>query len=377
MENYVFKNGILVPNESHKMDLTSDEFDIERARNKFVFYSDFYLHLIKDKYLKLPDDIAIKQQHSLSMANLVADATSKSGFFNESYILSAFIDGLFHDFGRFSQYYLSGTLKDSDSKSYTGFDNHGEYGAYLLEKNNYQALRFFIGDVKKYYQILVEVIRNHTVTKNVKYQKQINDLIDVFPNYDLDEVINSNDDEIINQLIALKIIMVVAEDSLELIYNVRDGKWKPLISSDPSNFAHPEIIEKFFNQENINIKEFKDADKWSCNAGFLFRYGLIFKNINIRSSLQSLVDDNTIDKVFNIQTANTKDENGEIAAPDVQRDPALEFARDYANYKANKILEYSVGSKIITEDIKQAALLDSQREFGPRYVELLNKIKHR
>ena len=27
-------------------------------------------------------------------------------------------------------------------------------------------------------------------------QKQINDLIDVFPNYDLDEVINSNDDEV-------------------------------------------------------------------------------------------------------------------------------------------------------------------------------------
>ena len=36
-----------------------------------------------------------------------------------------------------------------------------------------------------------------------------------------------------------------------------------------------------------------------------------------------------------------------------------------------------MGSKMITEDIKQAALLDSQREFGPRYVELLSKIKSR
>ncbi len=376
--DYKFSNGILIPSGNKTItDDINTKLDIERARDKFIFYSDFYIHLIKDKYLKLTDDIAIKKQHSLSMGNLVADATDKSGFFNESYVLSAFVDGLFHDFGRFAQYYLSGTLLDNASKEYTGFHNHGEYGAYLLEKNNYEALRYFLGDVKKYYQILVEVIRNHTVVKNVNYKKEINDLIDVFPNYDINEIIDGGDKELINKLIALKIIMVVAEDSLELIYNVRDGKWRPSLSSDPSYFAHPEVLEKYFNQENISIKDLKDEGKWTCNAGFLFRYGLIFRNINIRSALESLVEDDTINKVFEIQDKNTKDIGGNLVSDDIPRDPTLVFARDYANFKARKLLEISKGSKIITDDMKKAAVLISQKEFIDSYTELMNKIKSR
>lgn len=353
----------------------NNELDIERAKTKFLFYADFYKQLIKAKGFTLTDDISIKKQHSLTMGELVSDATKKSGFFNESYIKSAFIDGLLHDVGRFPQFLLSGTLSDAKSKEFTGFDNHGEFGAHVLEKNNYALLRYLIGDVRKYYQIVIEVVRNHTVTKNLKYKKQINDLINIFPNYDLSEILISSDEEIINMLIALKLLMVVEEDSLELIYNVRDGKWKPKISSQKKDFTTVEVLDKFFNQEEINIPEMRKEGKYTCNGGFLFRYNLIPLRINYKSSVQTLIDDDTVSKVFEAQYGRVLDENEKLVEDDSLKDPTMIFARDYTDYLLRTLLVCCGDKKIITPEIKQAAKELTQKEFGPRYQELREKQK--
>lgn len=374
----VDKNGIFVPDKKIVVTSTGDvnnAIDIERSKEKFIFYTDFIIHMIKDKYLKLTDDIAIKQQHSLTMGSLVQDLTLKSGFVNESYSLTAFLDGLLHDVGRFKQYLLSGTLRDDLSKEHTGFNNHGEYGGYLLERNNFELLRYIIGDVKKYYQIITEVVRNHTKVANIKYDKKMEDLINIFPNYDINEVINSSDEGLICNLIALKILMVCEADSLELIYNVRDGKWKPLISSEKADFAHPEVLEKEFNWDNINIGELRSAGAYSCNDGFLFRYNLIFRNIKYTASLRSIIDDNTIDKVFEMQYNNVKNDNGEVITDDSLKDPTMLFARDYTNFCARTLLKCCGDSKIITEEAKKVALEICQKEFGPRYQELVAERK--
>ena len=341
MAIYELKNDILVPTKKIDVYNTTDinkAIDIERSREKFVFYTDFILHLIKDKYLKLSDDIAIKQQHSLTMGNLVQGLSDKSGFFNESYSLSAHLDGLLHDVGRFKQYLISGSLRDDVSKDLTGFNNHGEFGGHLLEKNDFELLRYIVGDVKKYYQIITEVVRNHTIVANAKYIKQIDELIDIFPNYDINEILNSSDEGLICCLIALKILMVKEADSIELLYNVRDGKWKPLISSEKQDFAHPEVMEKFFNWETFNIAEYRKEGKYSCNDGFMFRYILIFANLKYTASLKNIIDDNTIDKVFDIQYSNVKDEEGNIVKDDSLKDDTMEFARDYTNYCARTLL---------------------------------------
>lgn len=353
----------------------NNEIDIERAKNKLSFYADFYIKLISSNGFTLTDDISIKKQHSLTMGELVSEATSKSGFFNESYIKSAFIDGLLHDVGRFPQFLLSGTLSDAKSKSITGFDNHGELGAYVLEKNNYALLRYLIGDVKKYYAIITEVVRNHTVNKNIKYQKQINDLINIFPNYDINEILNSNNEELINMLIALKLLMVVEEDSLELIYNVRDGKWKPKISSQKKDFTTIDMLDKFFNQEEVNIPEMRKEGKYTCNCGFLFRFNLIPLRMNYKSTLETILDGDTINKVFDIQYSNVKDENDQIVVDDSLKDPAMIFARDYTNYLLKTLLLCCGNNKVITPDIKKVAKELTQKEFGPRYQELREKQK--
>ena len=49
------------------------------------------------------EDIKIKVRHGLVMSDQVANATIKSGLFNQSYVASASIDGLLHDIGRFEQ----------------------------------------------------------------------------------------------------------------------------------------------------------------------------------------------------------------------------------------------------------------------------------
>ena len=122
--------------------------DIEQMKQEYVNWANMWFQKIGDKmeeiychpskmevldekqlaavkyYIKngcLPDDIRIKLEHGLSMSSSVAKTTINSGFFNESYKDSAEVDGLYHDIGRFPQYYYSLQLGDKESEKYTGF----------------------------------------------------------------------------------------------------------------------------------------------------------------------------------------------------------------------------------------------------------------
>ena len=110
------------------------DININKMKERYILYGNYWLKLISEKVLKISKEIKLKVEHGISMSNSVSILTRNSGFFNETYIKSGRIDGLLYDFGRFQQYYLSGNLKDTQFEKMIGFRNYGEYGAYILKK---------------------------------------------------------------------------------------------------------------------------------------------------------------------------------------------------------------------------------------------------
>ena len=178
---------------------------MEELKLKYLEYCRKYMQLIALKYPNATEDIKLKENHGLSMETGVRDLTIKSRMLNESYATSASIEGLLHDIGRFPQYLLSGTLKDTDSKKYTGFEDHGEYGRYMLLKNGKELLRYFLPEETPYDKVLVDVVGEHTKLRNPNYMYDIRELENIFANYSLDEILKSGNTELLNKLISLKI----------------------------------------------------------------------------------------------------------------------------------------------------------------------------
>ena len=88
---------------------------ISDMKEKYKLYANDWFLKIQNKNMNIGNDIKLKVNHGITMCDAVGNTTLKSGFFNESYVLSGNVDGLLHDVGRFPQYYLSGTLKDKES----------------------------------------------------------------------------------------------------------------------------------------------------------------------------------------------------------------------------------------------------------------------
>ena len=334
--------------------------DVNKMKEEYISYVNEWFKKIEEKGITLGDDIKLKLNHGISMCDYVANTTSNSGFFNESYKVSGAVDDLLHDVGRFPQYYVSGTLKDDVSKELTGYLDHGRYGEYYLTKDNKQLLRRFIGENKEYDKVITEVVKEHTTILNPNYKLEIKDLTNIFQNYDINEVLSSKE-EIINKLIALKLLILREEDSLEILHKVKDGLWKPMIYSTKDKYINDEVWNIFINQGYINMAELKEKGLWSANVGFLLRYSLIFNNVNFTGTLKTLIEDNVIDTIFINQKNNSKDELGNIDLDNV--DPRLEEAKNYMNLALKNLIEYSNDSKIITKEIKEEAKIKTLKQF--------------
>lgn len=328
--------------------------DINVLKSKYRFYGNDILDSI-GQIREIKPDIKLKVEHGISMCDAVSNTTLNSGFFNESYAESGAVDGLLHDVGRFEQYLLSGTLKDLESKAYTGFEDHGQYGKYLLSRNYNELLRYFLPTEKAYDNVLKEVVGEHTTTANPKYQLPLLSLINVFQNYDLSEILNSNNEEIKNKLIALKLLILREEDSLEILHKVRDGLWKPAIGSEDKYHINDITWEIFTNFGYLDMSSLKNSGKWTCNAGFLLRYSLLYQNINFVGTLKSLLVDGTLDKVYQNQVNNVTNDNDEFVTDPKLIDPRLKLAYEYIKVATQNLIETSPDGKIITEESRQIA----------------------
>ncbi len=326
-------------------------------QDRYTLYAQKHLLSIKEKNKEVPSNIGIKLGHGISMMHAVERATIESGFFNESYYLSAALEGCGHDIGRFPQYVLTGTLDDTALESLTSCKDHGEYARKLLLQNSGELLHYFLGDKSPYDHIFTEVIGEHTSIKNPVYKAPITELTSLFQNYSLEEILKSNNSTIINQLIALKLAILQEMDSLELLQNIISERWIPNISCNSDKFAHTDIWDDFINFRYIDMAKYKKAGIWTCNAGFLLRYGLLTRQMKLVCSLKSFQVDDGFKKIWEVTTNYVKEKD----SPSF--DPLLIAAHEYIQLAVQNLIVTSPDGVILTDDSKETAKQKTLQEW--------------
>ncbi len=333
----------------------------EVFEERYTKYAERNLVLIKKKYQDIPSDIGIKLQHGISMMSAVEKATMESGFFNESYYLSSALEGCGHDIGRFPQYLLTGTLKDADSETITGSKDHGNFARKILLANNQTLLRYFLGEKSPYDRVFTEVIGEHTKIRNPLYQYSISELVNLFQNYSLEEILKAKEPSIKNKLITLKLAILQEMDCLELLQNVMSEAWIPAISCKKEFYAHPDIWDDFMHFRYIDITKYRREGKWTSNAGFLLRYGLLARQMKLVCTLKEFTIDEGFQKVWDKTLKHMKDkEVGEI-------DPLLLQAQEYAILMVDNLIKTSPDGILLTERSKEKAKQLTLEEWKKRY----------
>lgn len=326
-------------------------------QKKYILYADNYMQAIKKKEQQIPSNIGIKIQHGISMMKSVENVTKESGFFNESYYLSAALEGAAHDIGRFPQYSLIGSLDDSILEEKTGFKDHGDYGRHLLLKENGKLLRYFLEQESPYDYVFTEVIGEHTNIQNPLYREPISHLTHLFQDYSLEEIVNSNNSNIISQLIALKLILLQEMDSLELLQNVMNEAWIPTISCAEQDFTHPDIWDDFTHFRYIDMAKYKKDGRWTCNAGFLLRYGLLTRQMKLVCSLKTFQVEDGFKKVWETTTNYAKKRR------ETTFDPLLIAGQEYIQMAVKNLIITSPDGILLTEDSKEKAKEKTLREW--------------
>ncbi len=324
--------------------------DRETFQEQYKLYATKKLHLIKEKYGNLGRDIALKLPHGLSMMRANEKVARESSFFNESYFLSSALEGCFHDIGRFEQYRITGSLTDSVLYATTGIGDHGNLGRKLLLANGKSLLRQIIPEESSYDSIFTEVVGEHTTIRNKNYQLPIGSLTKRFQDYSLEEVAKSKNSSLKNELIALKILLLQETDCLELLQNIMDENWIPGIYAEQDQFVNDEIWDDFIHFRYIDMRKYRQEGKWTANAGFLLRYGLLTRQMQLVATLKGFEAMDGFQKVWE-QTVKhmVPSESG------FQIDPRLQDAQDFIEMAVHNLIETSPDGFLITEESREKA----------------------
>lgn len=265
--------------------------EIQKLRTLYTEYGKIHLGNIEALYGNADNSIKLKIKHGISMSESVPRITAGSGLFHESFEETAAIDGLFHDIGRFTQYFLIGNLKDAELEEKYGIKDHGRMGELLLS----DELSAYFG-LEDYISILKPVVGNHTEIYNPRYTLDLSKLPPVFKEYSMEEI--SRRQHLRDLLIAAKIKLVVEADNFELLQNIINRDWVPKISEREEDFITKEAWEQFTNNLPIMIAEFKKRNVWSTNSGVVLRYGLLPQKAQLRSTLEVLLEQDYLRLVY-------------------------------------------------------------------------------
>lgn len=310
--------------------------EIQRLRTLYTEYGTIQLENIERIYGKADSSVKLKIKHGISMSESVPKITAGSGLFHESYEETAAVDGLFHDIGRFVQYLLIGNLKDAELEEKYGIKDHGRLGELLL----HDELSKYFG-LEDYISILKPVVGNHTEIYDSRYALDLSKLPPIFQEYSMEEI--SRREHLKNYLIAAKIKLVVEADNFELLQNIINRDWVPVISENKQDFVTKEAWEQFTNNLPIMIAEFKKRNIWSVNSGAILRYGLLPQKAQLRSTLEVLLEQDYLRLVY------------ERAIEGLQNpDPLIYEGYLYATLLVKNIIELS--DPVIKEEQRKEAV---------------------
>lgn len=176
--------------------------DLEKAKKEFLNYT--------SNYDQNDPAIQRKIEHSLRTMEVSKEIAENLKMTKEEIELATLI-GLLHDIGRFEQRRRFGTYIDKLSI------DHGDMGAYILEKDNY--IRKYI-ETDKYDKIIFEAIKNHNkYTIDTNLSKEENhfaeiikdaDKLDIF--YLIVEKFHGNKEEIENSEISEEYMQQLREN---------------------------------------------------------------------------------------------------------------------------------------------------------------------
>ena len=224
--------------------------NIEKAKDVFKNYV--------EKYDSTNPRIALKIAHTYRVAETAKKIAQELNLSEEQIKLAELI-GLLHDIGRFEQLKRYDTFFDSKSI------NHAEFGASLLEENNF--LKEFCED-EKYHKIILIAIRNHN-----KFR--------IDSNVEREELLQS---KIIRDADKIDILNIMTFEKFETLY-----KKKEIIDEEISEI----ILKNFFEAKQTDRKYLKtNIDNWISDIGMIFDiyFKPSFKIIKEKDYINKMID---------------------------------------------------------------------------------------
>lgn len=331
-------------------------FNLSELRQLYTDYGTVYLGKIEQILGKCGNDVRLKIDHGIQMSYAVPNIMRKTNLFNSSYFDSSAVDGLFHDIGRFKQYELTGNLRDYELEQKVGIKDHGRLGEILLQdKELYQS---FFPNNNEYAEILKSVVGNHTSIYQPQYRCDFSRLPSIFRDYSLEEILKSNREEWKNWLVGAKTQLVQEADNFELMQNIVNHNWTPRISSLKEDWITEEGWNLFIDNQSMIIAELKEHNSWTCNTGVALRYGLLTRRIQLRSTLEEILEKDYLRKVYERTIATATDDSGNKME---STDPLIQESYLYITELVKNMVAMS--GDVITDESRKAAVEKTKKMF--------------
>ena len=235
--------------------------NIEKAKEVFKKYV--------EKYDTSNPRIALKIAHTYRVTEASKKIAEELKLSEEQINLAELI-GLLHDIGRFEQLKRYDTFNDRESI------NHAEFGASLLEENNF--LKEF-GEDEKYHSIILKAIRNHNKFK-------------------IDSDLEGED------LLQSKIIRDA--DKIDILNLMTFEKFETLFKKDEiiNEKISEQVLKDFYNAKQTDRKNVQtDMDNWILDIGLIFDINFIpsFKILKEKDYINKMIDRTKTEEMENVR----------------------------------------------------------------------------
>ena len=87
-------------------------------------------------------------------------------------------------------------------------------------------------------------------------------------------------------------------DRLDILKQILRGDYIPFMTNKQRHNVHPEIYDKFYNGEDLNINQLREKGIWTCNAGQLVRWSFIYK-CSLVDTIKYIKECNIITDIWN------------------------------------------------------------------------------
>ena len=235
--------------------------NIEKAKEVFKKYV--------EKYDTSNPRIALKIAHTYRVTEASKKIAEELKLSEEQINLAELI-GLLHDIGRFEQLKRYDTFNDRESI------NHAEFGASLLEENNF--LKEF-GEDEKYHSIIIKATRNHNKFK-------------IAEGLNKDDLIQA---KIIRDADKIDIFNVLRIESFETLY-----KKENIFTEEISK----RVLEDFLQAKQTDRKNVQtDMDNWILDIGLIFDINFIpsFKILKEKDYINKMIDRTKTEEMENVR----------------------------------------------------------------------------